>query len=107
MISPEESRVTQDTDKNTKGQAENIYEEVENIHEEAEDIHEEAKDIQEEAGVTQEEVQPLAQPKSVSGPRYSIDVSIPLPASSVFPEDSYRNAPSVSPSLSPSNKDPH
>lgn len=96
---PEESRVTQKTDEDSQNKAKDIQKRARGTQEEAEDT-------QEEAGLTQE-VQPLEQLKRASGLLYSFDTPIPLPAATFFPEDSHRDVPPVSPSLSPSNKDPH
>ncbi|GAB1302085.1 Predicted gene 550 [Apodemus speciosus] len=112
MIIPEESKVTQKVAEDSQDR----------IQEEGKDIQEEAEDTQKEARVTQQEpedtwekaedtlteVQPHEQLKRASGLRYSFDTPIPLPATTVFPEDSTGMLhQSARPSLSPSNKDHH
>lgn len=106
LITPEESRVTQKTNEDSQNKAEDIQKEAGVTQEEPEDTQEKAENTQEEAGLTQE-IQPLEQPKRASGLLCSFDTPIPLPAATFFPEDSHRDAPPLSPSLSPSNKDPH
>lgn len=132
LLTLKDFRLSQETAEVSQEEAKDTQEEAEDTQEEAGVTQEETGVTQEEAGVTREEAEDtqkdtlaLKQLKRASAQRFSLEPPVSLPAATLFPEDSVsqQQQPAlaspearewilpqesvVSPSLSPSNKEPH